>query len=221
MLFSENPQAVPDTQYLDCYILYSTSSSMSASRHTELKKTFELLSEAVSMELPPDKHLSICVMSYGDEVKTELDFVEASDFHYIPKANAQGQAVFNNAIGKVLDKIKERNRLFHNLGIQNRTPVLFVLSDGSVSDEDYSEATRAYLKREIGNHNVIYVPIAIGDTNEAQLASYSPPAVPATVLCASLSTFRDVILKALGEAKTEEDRIPLTPSTCGGSEIGL
>jgi uncharacterized protein YegL len=206
--------------HTDCFVLYQ-SSTISAPQPAQLQQAFEAFTQAIAIELPSNKYLDICVMSYGDEVKTELDFVEASDFHYVPKANAQGKAVFNKAIGAVLRKINERERMLRRMSIIYKTPVLFVLSDGSVSDEDYSDATRAYLKQKISNHNVIYVPISIGDTNEAQLASYSPQESPATVICASLSAFRDAILKALGEAASEDDRIPLTPSTCGVIEIGL
>ena len=195
LVFPESPiNDRPSEEYLDCILLVSYSVSMTASRREKLKRIFEEFFKAITKERPENLKLSVCVMSYSDEVNTELDFVPAAEYRYNPTLEPKGYAVFNKAIAEAIRKLDARRDLYRSSGLNYRKPIIFVLSDGYVSDEDYSDATRLYVQTAISKHKVSYIPMGIGYTNFAQLQSYYPKnASVKQVLHPDYAVFREII----------------------------
>jgi len=161
----------------------------------------------------------IRILAFNNEVESVCDWCPACEFN-APSLEAHGLTAMNQAINDALDEIEVRTDWYKNNGVQFYKPWLFLLTDGSPTDTELGESTRARLRSEILK-GLNFYPMAIGPNADSEnLRSYYPEGwKDKMVLHASKENFKEAfvyisksiaeVLKAAPENReTEQESLP-------------
>ena len=179
-------------KHLPCIILADCSNSMAGAPIAELNQGLVEFGKALRDDPIALSRIEVCIISFADGVKTELDFCSVEDYH-APALTAGGLAAFNEALSIALDQIDARKLECRQLGTPYYRPWLFVLADGSPTDDHLEADTRDRFRDYIANKKVNYIPLGIGNASIPHLQSYYPQSVgrkPA--LKANQTNFKEV-----------------------------
>lgn len=213
---------------LACVLLVDLSSSMVGQPIKELNDGLAAFGDALKSDSFAQGRLDVCVISFNDNVQTELDFCPASEY-IAPKLRASGLSVMNKAIEAGLDAIEMRKTKYIDIGISWYRPWLLLLSDGSPTDTDIEERTKKRLQDAIRKRKVMFMPMGIGsNADNAKLQSYYPADAVGPVLKATFDNFKEAFVwvsaSVVGvsdpdpdpnkkdEIRKDEIRVPPTPS---------
>ena len=145
MSFVEQPRiAAVNEPHLACVLLIDTSGSMSPDIDN-LNRAINTFKENVSMDELSRKRVDVSVVTFDDTVKTVLPFTPISEMPDV-RLDTGGLTGMGLGINQAIDLVKERNRLYQNMGTQCFKPWIFMITDGAPTD-DISEA-RERIKNE-------------------------------------------------------------------------
>lgn len=185
----------PGERHIATAIVVDTSTSMLGHPIEELNQGLIEFGNALKEDTFALGRAEVCVISFNSTVQTEQEFSPAIDYN-APVLEAGGLTVLNEAIDVALDTLEERKELYRQTGIDYYRPWLFILTDGSASDKDKEDATKARLKSAITNNKVVYMPMGIGENADtAKLQEYYPDDAQAkTVLKADAKHFKEAFV---------------------------
>jgi uncharacterized protein YegL len=126
--FAENPEPrVP------CVLILDTSQSMQGSRINELNSGLQFYKEELLADPLASKRVEVAIVSFGGDVKQEIDFITAHRFQP-PTLAATGNTPMGQAINKALDMIEDRKASYREHGIAYYRPWAFLITDGEPND---------------------------------------------------------------------------------------
>lgn len=135
--FASNPEP-----RCPCILLLDVSGSMSGRPINELNAglvTFrdELLADPLAL-----KRVELGIVTFGP-VHVEQPFTSAANF-FPPILFAQGDTPMGAAITKALDMVEERKREYRANGISYYRPWIFLITDGTPTDEWQAAANKVF-----------------------------------------------------------------------------
>ena len=198
--FNSN-QKMYDT-LVPCIILVDSSSHMEGLPITNANCALAEFQKVLDSEPYLGKKIDVCVMSYGDTIKTVLDFLPGKDF-CAPILSAAGSPILDEGINAALDKLDQRRALYRELGVNYSSPFLFVITDGIARvTHAYSVTTAAEerLSRYIQQKKIHYFPVVVNDcsgnySTELLQKYYPLTAVAKPVYQPSFESFREILEK--------------------------
>ncbi|EFO1186023.1 VWA domain-containing protein [Escherichia coli] len=139
--FASNPEP-----RCPCILLLDVSGSMSGRPINELNAglvTFrdELLADPLAL-----KRVELGIVTFGP-VHVEHPFTSAANF-FPPILFAQGDTPMGAAITKALDMVEERKREYRANGISYYRPWIFLITDGTPTDEWQAAANKVFQEEE-------------------------------------------------------------------------
>lgn len=115
-----------------CLLLLDTSGSMSGSPIEELNQGLKLFKENLKSDGMAMQRVEIAIITFGP-VELVTDFIGADNF-IPPNLTASGDTPMGNAIEQGLKLLEIRKQIYRQAGISYYRPWVFLISDGSPTD---------------------------------------------------------------------------------------
>jgi uncharacterized protein YegL len=152
-------------QQLPCVLLLDTSGSMGdrndpSSSIFKLNEGLKVFERAVKGMKKIRDSVEICIITFGQDVKTIQEFVQANDF-VPPVLDGQGATPMGEAITAALRTLEEREIELRSRGESFFRPWLFLLTDGAPPDDVTNAA--AMLQQAHDDQGVIFFAVGMGD----------------------------------------------------------
>ena len=165
----EDNISAPNEPHLACVLLLDTSSSMNGSSIDSLNKTINDFKEQTAMDEIALKRVDIAVIEFNSTVRVVQDFTPLSEFQPI-NLTAKGLTAMGAGINLAIDKVKERNRLYHSLGTPCYQPWIFMITDGEATD-DISIARERVILEDATKNKLKFWAVGVPGANLTQLTS--------------------------------------------------
>ena len=143
--------AAPGEPHMACILLLDTSGSMSGAPIASLNKAINDFKEQTSMDELAQKRVDISIIEFNDTARVVQDFTPLPQLQPVTLC-ATGCTAMGAGINLAIDKIKERNRFYNDMGTPCFKPWIFMITDGAPTD-DISAAKQRILDEESkGSH---------------------------------------------------------------------
>jgi uncharacterized protein YegL len=144
---------------LACILLLDTSESMNIDgRIDSLNQALREFQQHLEKDDLAKFRVDVAVVTFGSTVEVVCDFVSAADFQ-AATLPAHGATPMGAAIHKALDMITERKDHYRSNGNPVYRPWIFMITDGSPTDEWQSAADR--VKRSETDRSVVFWAVAV------------------------------------------------------------
>lgn len=137
---------VPHEQHLACILLVDTSGSMIGQPIENLNKAINDFKEQTMMDELARKRVDIAIIEFNSTASVVQDFVPLPEMSPV-KLTARGTTAMGAGINMAIDMAKERVRLYAQLGTPCFKPWIFMITDGSPTD-DVTAAQQRILEEE-------------------------------------------------------------------------
>ena len=135
-----------------------------------LNKGLQTLSGALKKDSLTSQRVELAVVTFGDTVKVEQQFVTANEFNP-PTFQASGDTPMGKAILTAIDLLEERKKSYKSHNVPYLRPWLFLISDGMPTD-DWSEAAKRIREYE-DQKKVVFFAILADAENAGVLSQLS------------------------------------------------
>ena len=125
--------ASPNEPHLACVLLLDTSGSMAGDSIDSLNKAINDFKKKTAMDEFAQKRVDIAVIEFNDTARLVQDFTPLPQFQPI-NLTAGGLTAMGEGINLAIDKVKERNRLYNDMGTPCFTSWIFMISDRATTD---------------------------------------------------------------------------------------
>jgi uncharacterized protein YegL len=123
-----------------CLLLLDTSGSMSGSKLRELNVGLKTFEDELKADSLSSKRVEIALVTFGP-VAVQGDFTAATQF-YAPELEATGDTPMGQAVETGLSLLRDRKNQYRANGIAVYRPWVFLITDGSPTD-NWSSAAAA------------------------------------------------------------------------------
>ncbi|EZP73057.1 marine proteobacterial sortase target protein [Sphingomonas paucimobilis] len=123
-----------------CMLVLDTSGSMEGEPIAQLNKGLEQFAQELREDRLAAKRADICVITFGDTVNVVAEFGSAQNFYPQP-LRAHGGTPMGEAINCAIDLVLGQQARYRANGIMPYRPWIFMLTDGTPTD-DVSRAAR-------------------------------------------------------------------------------
>lgn len=156
-----------------CILLLDTSGSMSGPPIQALNAGLQTFKDELNKDSLAMLRVEIAIITFGP-VAVKQDFVTAGQFA-APTLGTTGDTPMGEAINLALDKITARKQLYKQKGISFYRPWVFLITDGSPTDEWQTAARRVHDAESQKKVSFFAVGVAGADMSTlAQIASRQP-----------------------------------------------
>lgn len=138
--------AAPGEPHMACVLLLDTSGSMCGAPIASLNKAINDFKEQTSMDELAQKRVDIAIIQFNDTARVVQDFTPLSQMQPVT-LSATGCTAMGEGINLAIDKVKERNRFYNDMGTPCFKPWIFMITDGAPTD-DISAARQRILDEE-------------------------------------------------------------------------
>ena len=138
--------AAPGEPHMACVLLLDTSGSMCGAPIASLNKAINDFKEQTSMDELAQKRVDIAIVEFNDTARVVQDFTPLSQMQSVT-LSATGCTAMGEGINLAIDKVKERNRFYNDMGTPCFKPWIFMITDGAPTD-DISAARQRILDEE-------------------------------------------------------------------------
>ena len=136
----ETPKiAAMSEPHLACVLLLDTSGSMSGAPIDSLNKAINDFKTKTSMDELAQKRVDIAIIQFDDEATVVQDFTPISQMTPV-NLTAGGCTNMSAGINLAIDKVKERNRFYAEMGTPCFKPWIFMITDGAPYIGDSKQA---------------------------------------------------------------------------------
>jgi uncharacterized protein YegL len=163
-----------------CLLVLDTSGSMGGAPIVELNKGIMEFHRAVSADDLAAKRVEIAIVTFGaGGVQLLQDFVTMEGFTP-PRLTEGGVTPMGEALKRALSKLGERKAAYQAAGIDYYRPWVFLITDGSPTDEWQSAA--ALVRAAEAAKNLSFFAVGVQGADMATLSQIAPPQRPPLAL---------------------------------------
>ena len=138
--------AAPGEPHMACVLLLDTSGSMEGGPINSLNKAINDFMEQTSMDDLAQKRLDIAIIEFNDYARVVQEFTPLLQMKPV-SLTAGGVTSMGEGINLAIDKVKERNRFYAEMGTPCFKPWIFMITDGAPTD-DIALARQRILEEE-------------------------------------------------------------------------
>jgi uncharacterized protein YegL len=152
---------VSNVQRTPCVLVLDTSGSMATDdRIGSLNRGLEQLEKTVKATPLLRRQLLIAVVRFSEDVEVVSDWTEAANFT-APRLEARGTTAMGKGMAKAWEMVNGIRAELKSRGIQHTRPWLFLLSDGSPTDDWTSVAAES--RQHCVEKRAVVWPFLVGD----------------------------------------------------------
>lgn len=152
--FEEAPHseiAAPGEPHMACVLLLDTSGSMEGAPINSLNKAINDFREQTSMDDLAQKRLDIAIIEFNDYARVVQEFTPLLQMKPV-SLTAGGMTAMGEGINLAIDKVKERNRFYAEMGTPCFKPWIFMITDGAPTDDVSLARQRILEEEQKGSH---------------------------------------------------------------------
>ena len=131
----------PVEPHIACAFLIDTSDAMKGDVIESLNKSINLFKEQTSLDEIAQQHIDIAIIEFNDSARVVQDFTPLPLLKPVTLV-AHGCAAMGEGINLAIDKVKERNRFYANMGTPYFKPWIFMITGSEPSDNISSARQR-------------------------------------------------------------------------------
>lgn len=161
--------------------LLDNSASTSGKPNEELKEGLRTFLKETAQDDLAMKRVDYAVMSFGTTVKTEQDFIPLNKAVEtpIPELSANGsQTPMGEAIEKAIQMVRDRCRVYDQIGVPHYQPWIFMITDGKPTDS--IENAKALIRQREETGRLKFFSVGVNGANMDILKSLSMRTIMAT-----------------------------------------
>lgn len=163
-----------------CLLLLDTSGSMSGEPMSALNQGLQVFQMDIGRDPLTRRRVEIAIVTFGNGgVKQIQDFVTAVNFQ-APTLTAGGDTPMGIAINFGFDMLQSRKDQYKNNGIAYYRPWIFMITDGTPTDEWQTAAQRVHDAE--ASKGVAFFAVGVAGANMQTLAQIAAPNRPPKML---------------------------------------
>jgi len=168
--FNEEPRvAAPGEPHLACVLLLDTSGSMNGAALDSLNQSINNFIQQTSMDEMAMKRVDVAIISFDDKPELVMPFTPISQMEPV-NLTAGGLTAMGAGINMAIDQVKERNRFYASLGVPCFKPWIFMITDGSPTDDITSAMQKIQEEESKGTHGKLkFFALGVGNYNKEVL----------------------------------------------------
>lgn len=160
--------------HLACALLLDVSGSMYGSAIDSLNQGIKRFKQQVMSDPIARQRVDIALVSFASDVQVVSDFVTISKMP-TPVLQAGGATEMAEGIQTAIDLVKQRTKMYSDLGTPCHKPWIFMITDGvatSTQQEMVEAAERIHLEETKGSHrHMTFWALGLKDYDKGQLFS--------------------------------------------------
>ena len=155
LTYADNPQPrCPVVLLLDC------SGSMEGEPIHELNRALRQFHDELVEDPVASQSVEVCIISFGDSVKTQRRFGPLGQPGAIPELTASGRTPLGTALRTALAEIRERRNFYRQHGLPAYQPWIVIMTDGQPNDEWREAAAEALAMSKAGR--LVLLGVGVG-----------------------------------------------------------
>ena len=168
--FNEEPRvAAPNEPHLACVLLLDTSGSMSGPALDSLNQAINNFIQQTSMDEMAMKRVDVAIITFDDKPELVMPFTPISQMQPV-NLTAGGLTAMGAGINMAIDQVKERNRFYASLGTPCFKPWIFMITDGSPTDDISTAVQRIQEEESKGTHGKLkFFALGVSNSNKQVL----------------------------------------------------
>ena len=144
----------PCEPHMACVLLLDTSGSMSGAPIDSLNKGIRDFISQTSLDELAQKRVDVAIIEFNDTVRLVQDFTPLPKMEPVT-LTADGCTAMGQAINFAIDKVKERNHFYDDMGTPCFRPWIFMITDGVPTDDITAAAERIKIEENKGEYGKI------------------------------------------------------------------
>ena len=172
--FNEEPRvAAPGEPHLACVLLLDTSGSMGPALDS-LNQAINNFTQQTSMNEMAKKRVDVAIVTFDDKPELVMPFTPVLQMEPV-NLTTGGLTSMGAGINMAIDLVKERNRFYASLGVPCFKPWIFMITDGSPTDDITSAIQRIQEEENKGAHGKLkFFALGVGNYDKNTLLKIAP-----------------------------------------------
>ena len=172
--------AAVNEAHVACIFITDVSGSMDGTPIQEVVQGIELFKKQTTKDDLAMKRVDVAIVSMGDKVKVEQDFIPLPKFSEMPALSLEvgGQTPMGEAIETAVQMVRDRCRIYDEAGIPHYKPWIFMITDGEPTDDISNAKTLVRQREDTGR--LKFFSVAVNGANTNILQSISKRVIQAT-----------------------------------------
>ncbi len=159
-----------------CVLLLDTSGSMSGAPIEELNQGLVAFQQALRQDPLAQLRVEVAIITFGP-AQVVQDFITANQFQP-PQLTASSDTPMATAIHLALDQLNERKQSYKQGGISYYRPWIFLITDGSPTDQELWAGAVQRLQEEEQQKRVAFFSVGVEGADIEQLRQLSTSRPP-------------------------------------------
>ena len=155
--------AAPNEAHLACVLLLDTSGSMFGEPIASLNQALMDFKDKVSLDEMAQKRVDIAIIEFNNTARVVQEFTPISQMSPIG-LEATGRTAMGAGINMAIDMVKDRNRFYNSLGTPVFKPWIFMITDGTPTDDIEEAVSRVHEEERKGSYGKLKF-FALGVSN--------------------------------------------------------
>ncbi len=195
-----------------CVMLLDTSGSMAGAPIEELNAGLRAFQADIQEDGLAKRRVEVAIVTFGGTVRTVQDWVSAGSFQ-APLLVPEGGTPMGQAMAQGVQMVKARKQAYKEAGLSYYQPWVFLITDGTPTDEWHSAAE--LVRRETAARGLNFFAVGVNNADMSALKTITDRTLKLNGL-----SFRELFLwvsqsqKGISRSKTDE-QTPLAPVTFG------
>jgi uncharacterized protein YegL len=159
----------PNEAHLACVLLLDTSGSMTGQPIDSLNNALHTFKEKVAMDDLASRRVDIAIVEFNNDARIVQDFTPVAQMDPVT-LRATGMTYMGAGIDLAIDMVKQRNQFYNSVGTPVFRPWIFMITDGSPTDDIESAARRIREEEAKGTHGKLkFFALGVGKYDRATL----------------------------------------------------
>ena len=210
--FADNPEP-----RCPCILLLDVSGSMDGAPINALNDGLRIFRDELNKDDLAKKRVDVAIVTFESQVKVVQDFVTADQFQP-PTLKVGGLTYMGEGINKALDILQVRKALYKANAISYYRPWIFMITDGSPSDNEVVDRAAQRIRDEEIGKGVVFFGVGVEGVNMTRLSQIvkRDPLKLEGLNFAEMFQWLSVNMSRVSHSKLDE-QVPLTSPAGWGS----
>ena len=201
-----------------CILLLDVSGSMDGAPINALNDGLRIFRDELNKDDLAKKRVDVAIVTFESQVKVVQDFVTADQFQP-PTLKVGGLTYMGEGINKALDILQVRKALYKANAISYYRPWVFMITDGSPSDNEVVDRAAQRIRDEEAEKKVAFFGVGVEGVDMTRLSQILIERTPVKLQglkFAEMFQWLSVSMSRVSHSKLDE-QVPLEPPKGWGS----